>query len=192
MRIADNSGHTLAEILAATVVVGMIFVIVGSLYATSVKLLNSEVASRDVDSLLALETMTRNINLAEESIVDPTGRQLQLRNDPADPATPLDLTNDRWSTYRFTDDGFANVANDRLRTRTAIGAPVDIDDADADGTSPQVVQNLAIDPTASRFLLVNPTGQNAATVVEIRMVVIGNANEQNRTLSTRVALRRSK
>ncbi len=190
MRIAANSGHTLAEILAATVVVGMIFVIVGTLYATSLRLLNSEVASRDVDSLLALETMSRNINLAEEAIVNGGGFQLQLRNDPAvdpNPAT-AGAADDRWVTYRFI--------NGRLRTRAVNppgAVPANVVDAD-----PEVVGNvlnaLVIDSTAgqSGFALVNPTAQNTATVVGIRLVVVGNPGEQNRTLTTRVALRRSK
>ena len=191
MKLSKSSGHTLVEFIMATVLVGMIFVIAGTLYATCLRLLNFEVneGAIDADRLIGFERVTRDISLAEEAQFNVLNTaQIGLRIDP-NPLAPATATaaNDRWISYGFI--------GGRLRTRNdpawdvVNGIPLAANNV-APGDA-EVTPGLVIDP-ASRFNVVNPTAQGDATVVDIQMIVVGNAGQPNRTLSTRVALRRSK
>lgn len=191
MKLSKSSGYTLAEVLVASILIGLVFVIVATLYASSVKLLKNEVSSHDVDALLAFETISRNINLAEDVGYDANDPgQIQLRIDiNPDNGLSRDADN-RWISYRFI--------GGRLRTETV--EPPNAVAANVDGDDEEVIPGLEIDDAQSRFDLVDPSGQGQGrnSVVEFQMVIIGhrdeqgNQNQQSRTLLTRVALRRGK
>lgn len=187
MKLTNQSGHTLVEIVIASMLIGVIFLLVTSLYVSALKFLKGEVASTDVSSLLALETMARNVSRANDGIVDAGGLQVKIRIDPNDPATatPAD---DQWVSYRFLDSG----SGFRLRSRTV--NPPNANPADVAASDPEVVRGLAVlaGPGQSGFQLVNPTAQGASTVVQIRLVVPGAPNAEARTFLTSVSVKRAK
>lgn len=187
MKLQDQPGHTLVEIVIASMLIGMVFLMVTSLYVSSLKFLNSEVASPSVGSLLALETMARNVSLANEGIVDAGGLQVKIRIDANDPATAT-AADDKWVTYRFLDSG----SGVRLRTRTV--DPPNAVPADVTAADPEVVTGLTVLAGAgqSGFQLINPTAQGSSTVVQIQMVVSGGPNAEPSTFLTSAAVKRSK
>ncbi len=188
MKIRGTSGHTLLEIVIASVLIGMIFVMITTLYATSLKFLRGDMASNDLDTLLALETMARNASTSTDAVVDMGGSQLKLRIDTNNPSTATAL-DDQWVSYRFLRNGAAF----ELRNRTVLppaAAPANVTAADR-----EVVSGLPVLGGAgqSGFQLLNPsTPEGAPTVVQIMLVVSGTANSQPRTFLTSVALERAK
>ncbi len=187
MKPADQSGHTLLEIIMASMLIGMIFLLVASLYVSSLKFLRGEVTSSSVSSLLALETMARDVSLASDGVVDPDGLQVKIRIDTNDPATAT-AADDKWVSYRFLDSG----SGFRLRTRTV--NPPNASPADVTASDSEVVTGLAVLAAAgqSGFRIINPTAQGAPTIVQIQLVVPGGANAEARTFLTSVAVKRSK
>lgn len=187
MKLADQSGHTLVEIIIASMLIGMVFLMVASLYLSALKFLRSEVASPSVNSLLALETMARDVSVANDGIVDANGLQVKIRIDTNDPATAT-AADDKWVSYRFLDSG----SGARLRSRTV--NPPNASPADVTASDPEVVTGLAVLAAAgqSSFQLINPTAQGAPTVVQVRLVVSGEANAEARTFLTSVAVKSSK
>ena len=180
----SQAGHTLTEILLASLLISLVFLIMTSLYVSSLKFLNGETTSPDMNSLLALETMTRDASVASDVSWDPSDTsQFKLRIDTNDPATAR-TDDDKWVSYRFI--------NGALRTHTvnppnAVAADVTAGDAEvAPGLSALAGANQ------SGFQLLNPTSQGTATVLQIQLVVAGAANAQSRTFLTSVAVKRAK
>jgi len=167
----------------ASLLISAIFVIVASLYVSALKFLNGEMTSPDLNTMIALETMTRKIASANQAIVDPTGLELKLRIDTNDPAT-LSTADDQWVTYRFL--------SGHLRTKTV--NPPNAVPADVTSSDPEVVPGLSVLAATgqSSFFMLNPTAQGSPIVVRMQLSVAGNANSQARTLESEVALRSSK
>ena len=194
-----HSGHTLAEMLAATAILGAIFVLVTSLYVSGLKFFNREVASPDLSALIAFETITRNVALANQAIVDAGGMQLKLRIDRNALGTP-DSSDDTWVCYGFLAGPsrvqFGPLGNPSLSGQLRFheygppgAVPADVTHADE-----EVIAGLKIlkDAGQSCFVLENPTGQGGPTIVNVQLVVSEGDNVLPRTLATGVALRRSK
>ncbi len=131
--IYSTSGHTLLEVLAASLLVAMVFVTMASLYVTSLRFLGSGQPVLERDSVFALETIVRNARLAEEAVVDNGGMQLKLRIDSnaPNPGTPQ-TADDLWISYRFVGGGL------RTRISTVGGAAIDVAAGD-----PEVIAGLA-------------------------------------------------
>ncbi len=192
MKILGRAGHTLVEILVASLLIGAVFLIITSLYVSGLKFLKLETNSQNVDIQLAFETLARNAGLAEEAIVDASNTQLKLRIDPNNPATPS-AADDKWITYRFIS------VNGVIQLRSRTVAPPNAVPGEVSITDPEIVPGVVFLLNYGQpgfwpgFYLLNPTGQGLPTLLQIRMAVnFGNNNYDKRVLLTSVALRKSK
>ena len=194
MKTGCPSGHTLIEVLLASLLIGLIFLILTTLYVSGLKLFRGQLASPDNDFLVAFETIARKASLANEAIVDMNGYQVRLRIDSNDPATAT-ANDDQWIGYRYFDiqtlqpTNGAEGAQIRSTPPKATSAEANVTSADA-----EVVPNLQFlgRPTQAPFSLVNPTSQGDPTVLKVLLVALEGANSPPRTLSTNVALKRAK
>lgn len=192
VKLKDQSGSTLVEVMVAGFLISMVFLIIATVYVTSLKFLRGEQTSPELSAVLALETIKRNASIANDVAVDPAGAWLQLRMETSDPATAT-TADDRWITYGFV----ASEGSTRLRANTT--NPAGATAVNVTATSPEVVANLVVLP-ASTFTVTNPTAiQNpadpspgVATVVNISLTLPSGASGNIQTLTASAAVNRAK
>lgn len=176
MGLRSRAGMTLLEILLTGMMMSVLFLGVTTAYVTVLKFLNTEKTAGGTNTLLALEQISRDINVANDAIVDAGGSEVMLRIDRNFPSTSQ-TTDDVWVIYRF-------IGN-RLRWKTT--APGVVNPTSVSGANAELIPNLSVDNSSS-FVLENPTNPlNLAdgTVVQINL----NTQEGGRseTFTTSVA-----
>ncbi len=176
-----QNGITLTELLIAGILLSVVFVAATSLYVSALKFFKSQTASADVNSLIALEHISRNIKKANDVAISGGGSQLKLRIEGSDPATQSVL-DDQWvvygvvsgklywkAPYAVTGDGAASTATD------------------VTNTDPELVPGLTIS-SAIPFSLTNPSAQGVTNIVQIVLVTTeGNPSKDN-TITTSVMI----
>lgn len=169
--LRSAKGMTLIETLIAGLLLSGIFIAVTSIYISTLKFIDSEIKAANIDTLIAMETMTRKINLAYNVVV-AGDKQLKVEIDPNDPAT-LSSADDVWIKFGI-------VANS-LRTKTEA-----LPDGDVTIADPEVFPDLKV-LDDSKFNLINPTASGRPNVVKIQLATEGGEPPQPHTLITSAA-----
>lgn len=163
--LKKTGAFTLIELLIVSLILSVVFLGAGAVYISALKFLKNmqtyysgQSGASQVDVLIALEQITRQLGLANEAIIDPTGQQLEFRwdyqlNTFVPNHTPSDLTDDTWMKFAIIG------GNLYWKNETTEGQDVTSSDQ-------QLVQGLVLQP-GSEFALANPSGQGIATVVDI-------------------------
>ena len=171
VKMKNQLGLTLIETLIAGLLLSGIFISVTSIYITVLKFIDSEIKAANIDTLIAVETMTRKINLANNVLVNG-GNQLKLEIDNGDPGT-ISTADDVWVKF--------GILGNSLRTKTEA-----VPDGDVSIADPEVFPGLTV-LDDSQFNLINPTASGLANVVNIRLTTEGGSPPQPHTLITSAA-----
>jgi len=173
---------TLTELLIAGVLLSGVFVAAATVYISALRFMNSMRNNRQLDIFMAMEHMTRKINLANQVIVldavgaavadGVAGKELKIcmdyRPNLTDPnnaplGTTAVTTDDRWVKYKFV------RSSQSLRWMNVVFASGT--DGFDDRSSDEVVNRLQIDEARSTFTRLN------STTVRINLVAqAGNGN----------------
>lgn len=171
----NESGITLAELLIAGVLLGVVLMAATSFLATAFKFSKGQTGSQDANAFISLEYIARSVKKANFVAVDNPGSlgpQLKLRmeKDTTVPPTAI-TTDDQWVFYRFI------YSDNSLRTKTDTSGsePTAVTTSD-----PEVVKGLSLavssDGTDSWFSLTDPTGTGTSIVVKVHLKTSGGSS----------------